>query len=292
MPETETGLQISHPDKVFWPEEGYTKRDLASFYDLVFARLKPWVDQRLLTLERCPDGVAGECFFEKEAPAGLPPGTPTKAIRHSRKTTHYVVGGKRDVQIALVNLGCIAVHAWSSRADDPRNPDLMCFDLDPSSENGFPASVKAALLLRKCLDQLELPSYPKTSGGKGMHVFVPLRVGPDTDEVLAFAREVCHRLAEAHPNELTVETRIAKRKGRLYLDAGRNGFGQTVVTPYSVRARLHAPVSTTLDWSEVDPSLDPTTFNIGNYHRRLEKADPWDGFWDHRSRLPTLDSLR
>jgi bifunctional non-homologous end joining protein LigD len=280
-------VAITHPDRVLFPGEGYTKLDVALFYDRVFPRLKPWVDDRLLSLERCPDGLTGECFFQKQAPAGLPPGTPTKSIRHERGVTRYVVGGKRETQLALANLGCIAVHVWGSRAPAPRQPDWVCFDLDPGA-GGFRDAVRAALLVRASLARLELESYPKTSGGKGLHVFVPIRMGPDADEVLAFAREIGRRLAEAHPADLTVEPRIAKRRGRLYLDAARNGFAQTVVTPYSIRARAHAPVSTPLAWSEVKASLDPAKFHLGNFERRLAKADPWAGFWRRRQALPRL----
>jgi bifunctional non-homologous end joining protein LigD len=280
-------VEISHPDKVLFPEEGYTKRDLALFYDAVFERLKPWVADRLLSLERCPDGIAGECFFQKEAPTGLPEGTPTRSIRHASGTTRYVVGGRRETQLALANLGCIAVHVWGSRATAPRQPDWVCFDLDPESGK-FADAVRAGLRVREALEELELVPYAKTSGGRGMHVFAPIRTGPDADDVLAFAREVCRRLAQESPEELTVEARKAKRRGRVYLDAGRNGFAQTVVTPYSVRARPGAPVSTPLDWSEVKPSLDPKRFHMGNFARRLEAADPWEGFWRRRRSLPEI----
>ncbi len=278
-------VPITHPDRVLFPGEGYTKLDVALFYDRVFPRLRRWVDDRLLSLERCPQGLSGECFFQKQAPAGLPPGTPTKAIRHATGVTRYVVGGRRKTQLALSNLGCIAVHVWGSRASAPRRPDWVCFDLDPG-DGGFPSAIRAALRVRRALDALELESYPKTSGGKGLHVFVPIRRGPDADEVLAFAREIGRRLAEAHPDDLTVEPRIAKRRGRLYLDAARNGFAQTVVTPYSLRARPHAPVSTPLAWADVRASLDPLNFHLGNFARRLEKPDPWDGFWRRRQALP------
>jgi bifunctional non-homologous end joining protein LigD len=280
-------VPVSHPDKVYWPEEGYTKGDLVAFYDGVFASLRPWVADRLLSLERCPDGIQGECFYQKQAPAGLPAGTPTKAIRHAKGVTRYVVGGRRDTQLALANLGCIAVHAWGSRAAAPRRPDWVCFDLDPESGR-FADAAAAGLLVREALDALGLASYPKTSGGRGLHVFVPIRPGPDADEVLAFAREICRRLAIGHPDSLTVEARIARRGGRVYLDAARNGFAQTVVTPYSVRARPHAPVSTPLAWPEVKGSLDPTKFHLGNFLRRLEKADPWEGFWKRRQTLPPI----
>jgi bifunctional non-homologous end joining protein LigD len=280
-------VSISHPDRVFWPEEGYTKRDLVLFYDAVFERMRPWVAGRLLSLERCPDGIAGECFFQKQAPAGLPKSTPTRAIRHAAGTTRYVVGGRRQTQLALANLGCIAVHVWGSRAASPRQPDWVCFDLDPESGE-FADAAKAGLRVRDALEDLDLVPYAKTSGGKGMHVFAPIRRGPDADEVLAFTREVCRRLAAESPEELTVEARKAKRRGRVYLDAARNGFAQTVVAPYSVRARPGAPVSTPLDWSEVKTSLDPKRFHMGSFARRLDETDPWKGFWKHRRSLPGI----
>jgi bifunctional non-homologous end joining protein LigD len=286
-------VTITHPDRVLFPGEGYTKMDLALFYDRVFEKLRPWIDGRLLSLERCPQGIRGECFYQKEAPRGLPPKTPTKAIQHEKRVTRYVVGGRRETQLALANFGCIAVHVWGSRADAPRKPDWVCFDLDPGT-GGFSAAIAAALRVREALEALRLTSYVKTSGGKGLHVFIPIRRGPDADEVLGFARALGGLLAQAYPEELTDEVRIASRRGRLYLDPARNGFAQTVVTPYSVRARPHALVSTPLDWSEVRASLDPGKFHLGNFQRRLAQGDPWEGFWRRRQALPRLrpDSLR
>ena len=278
---------ISNPDKIFWPEEGYTKRDLVLFYDHLFEKLRPWVKDRLLSLERCPDGIRRECFFQKQAPPGLPNGTPIKPIRHKNRVTRYVVGGRRDTQLALANLGCIAVHVWGSRAASPRKPDWLCFDLDPGS-GGFADAARAGLIVHEALEQLHLTSYAKTSGGKGMHIFVPIRVGPDADEVASFARQIAKRLVDEHPDLLTVEFSIAKRGGRVYLDSGRNGYAQTVVTPYSLRAQPHAPVSTPLRWDEVSPSLRPEKFNIGNFQARLEIADPWKDFWKQRQALPKL----
>lgn len=280
-----TDKMVSRPDKVFWPDEGYTKLDLARFYERMFPRLKPYVAGRLLALERCPDGMRGECFFQKEAPRGMPRETPAKLIQHESRKVRYVVGGSRATQIALVNLGCIAIHAWSSRASRPHQPDWAVFDLDPDSGD-FADAARAGLLVKKALDELGLVSFPKTSGSRGLHVFVPLRVGPDTEKVLAFAKSFAERLAAAHPAELTVEQRVNARKGRVYLDAFRNGFGQTVVAPYSVRRRAKAPVSTPLDWSEVKPALDPAGFNIGNLEARLSGGDPWEGFFRKRQSLP------
>lgn len=285
-------MKVSHPDKVFWPEEGYTKLDLVRFYDHVFPRLVPYVRDRLLALERCPDGMHGECFFQKQEPKGMPPRTPTKRIRHEHGVTRYVVGGRRETQLALANLGCIAVHIWGSRARSPRKPDWVCFDLDPDSGK-FADAARAGRRLKEALDALGLLSYPKTSGGRGLHVFVPIRLGPDTDEVRSFAGTLAGHLAHAHPEELTVEGRIAKRTGRVYLDAGRNGFAQTVVAPYSVRRLPKAPISTPLDWKEVTPSLNPAGFNLATFANRLAKPDPWADFFRHRQSLqPAIRGLK
>ena len=275
---------ISHPDKIFWPDEGYTKLDLARFYESVFPKLRPYVKDHLLTLERCPDGMAGECFYQKEKPKGMPEDTPTKAIRHKTGITRYVVGGSLATQLALVNLGCIAVHAMASTADAPPEPQWVCFDLDPQSGE-FRDAAQAGLHVKEALDRLRLTSFAKTSGSRGLHVFVPLRAGSDANDVLAFARAFCERLAAAHPRELTVEHSIEARGQRVYLDPFRNAFGQTVVAPFSVRRRPKAPVSTPLDWSEVTPKLDPREFNLGNFSARLRRADPWADFWRARQSL-------
>lgn len=268
---------ITHPDKLFWPDEGYTKLDLAKFYESMFPNLRPYVQGHLLTLERCPDGMQGECFYQKEMPKGMPAGTPGKGIRHKNGITHYVVGGTLKTQLALVNLGCIAVHLMASTADSPRQPHWICFDLDPQSGK-FGDAAQAGLYVKEALDRLRLTSFAKTSGSRGLHVFVPIRRGPDADEVLAFARKFCGRLAAAHPHRLTVEHSIEARGERVYLDPFRNGFGQTVVTPFSVRRRPKAPVSTPLDWAEVTLALDPASFNIGNFAERLRHPDPWADF--------------
>jgi bifunctional non-homologous end joining protein LigD len=276
---------ITHPGKVFWPDESYTKLDLATYYDAVFAKLQPYLDDRLLSLERCPDGMRGDCFYQKAAPKGLPKGTPTHRIHHQNRDVEYVVGGSKDTQLALVNLGCIPVHAWASRASYPQQPDWLVFDLDPTSGK-FADAAKAGLLVKTELDEVGLTSFPKTSGSRGLHVFVPLKLGPTYDDVLPFAKEICERLAAQRPKELTVEQRIEARGQRVYLDSFRNAFGATVVAPYSVRRRDKAPFSMPLDWSDVKPSLDPSDFNLGNYEKVLAGPNPWKTFFKSRQPLP------
>jgi bifunctional non-homologous end joining protein LigD len=234
--------------------------------------------------------MRGECFYQKEKPKGMPAGTPSKAIRHKTGITHYVVGGALETQLALVNFGCIAVHAMASTAESPRQPEWMCFDLDPQSGE-FRDAAQAVLRVKEALDGLRLTSFAKTSGSRGMHVFVPIRRGSDANDVLAFAREFCERLAAAHPRELTVEHSIEARGGRVYLDPFRNAFGQTVVTPFSVRSRPKAPVSTPLEWSEVTPKLNPANFNIGNFGERLGRSDPWADFFRARQTISAAVKL-
>ncbi len=286
-------IKVSHPEKVFWSEEGYTKQDLAQYYTAIFPKLLPYVRNRILTLERCPDGMHGDCFFQKQIPAGMPPRTPTKRLAHlddSGKFTDYVVGGALITQLALVNLGCIAVHVMASRAVSPRKPDWITIDIDPESGK-FADAARAGLHVKAALDTLGLVSFAKTSGSRGLHVLVPIRTGPDAGDVLSFAESFVARVAAAHPEELTVEHLVGARRGRVYLDPFRNAFGQTVVAPYSVRRREQAPVSTPLDWSEVKTTLVPSDFNLGDFRRRLEHPDPWEKFFQSRQSLKRATAL-
>ena len=281
------GVEISNPGKLWWPQEKITKLDIAKFYGAIADAILPWLKDRPLTAERCPEGMSGPCFYQKNFEQGLPAGVPTVAIpaESARKTIHYVVGGSRKALLAMVNLGCIAVHVMNCRKDALERPDWLAFDLDPGSGK-FSDAAKAGKILAQILAELRIRSYPKTSGSRGLHVFVPLRRGPDQDDVRAFAAGVGRLLARKAPDLVTVEMSKAKRRGRVFADALRNAFGQTIVSPYSVRRKPLAPVSTPLDWSEVDPKLDPSRFNVGNFARRLAEADPWADFWKKRQSLP------
>ena len=281
---TKLPIEISNPAKVFWPDEGYTKLDLANFYAVAFPKLAPFVKGHLLTMERCPDGMAGQCFYQKQAPKGLPTGIPTKKIKGSSRVTEYIVGGPLETQLMLVNLGCIAVHAMPGRENSPHESDWLCFDLDPESGK-FGDAARAGLFTKEILDSIGLTSFPKTSGSRGLHIFVPLKPGHDAGDVLKFSHRVAEAVALAHPKETTTEHSIAARKGRVYVDPFRNGFAQTVVTPYSVRRKAHAPVSTPLDWSEVRAELDPAQFNIGNFAARMKARDPWAAYAKSRQSL-------
>jgi bifunctional non-homologous end joining protein LigD len=198
-----------------------------------------------------------------------------------------VIGGSTKTLLALVNLGCIAMHIMNCRTGSLDRPDWLAFDLDPGS-GAFADAAKAGRLLREVLDDRGIRSYPKTSGGRGLHVLVPLRRGPTQETVRAFARDVGAVMAERSPRLVTVTMSKTKRRGRVFADALRNAFGQTLVAPYSVRRRPRAPVSTPLDWDEVDARLDPARYNLRTIERRVADADPWADFWTRRQSLPAI----
>ena len=275
---------VTNPTKVFWPDEGYTKSDLVDYYDRVFPKLRPYVQDRPLVLRRCPNGLRGKCFWQKEKPDGMPRDTPTVRIVHQNGVRHYVVGGRRETTLALANLGCISVHLVSGRARGVRKPDWVCFDLDPSSGR-FADAARTGLRLKEALDALGLVWFAKTSGKKGLHVFVPIRVGPDTDEVRAFAERLAGLLARAYPDAITTEFSLSRRGGRVYVDVARNGFTQAIAAPWCVRRAPRAPVSTPLEWAEVRPTLDPSELNLRTIGRRLTRADPWADFFRTRQVL-------
>ncbi len=283
------GAIITDPSKPFWPDEGLTKLDLAQFYSRIAGQIVPWMKGRGVTLERCPEGARKACFFQKGAPANLPSGIPTVSLPGASpgdRDLDCILGGTRKTLLTLVDLGCIAMHVMDSRVDQPDKPDWLSFDLDP--DDGFASAARAALLLRAKLEDHGLEPYVKTSGGRGLHVLVPLRRGADQRQVRAYAAAIAAEMAAEHPSLVTVEVRAAKRRAPVYLDVMRNATGQTIVPPFSVRWRPRAPVSMPLAWDEVSPRLDPTVFTIRTAERRMGAKAPWSSFFSHRQTLPRL----
>ena len=280
------GALITNPDKPFWPAEGVSKIELAEFYSRIASHIIPWTKGRAVVLERCPDGVRKTCFYQQQAPDNLPPDVPTLRIPapDAARSIDYIVGGTRKTLLTLVNLGCIAMHVMNSRTDQLDKPDWLAFDLDPS--DNFASAARAALLLRARLVDHGLEPYVKTSGGRGLHVLVPMRRGPSQEAVRAYATAIAHEMAIEHPQLVTVDARKAMRRAPVYLDVLRNGTGQTLVPPFSVRWRPRAPVSMPLDWDEVSPRLDPAVFTVRTAERRMSAKAPWSSFFGHRQTLP------
>jgi bifunctional non-homologous end joining protein LigD len=260
-------LKLSNLDKPFWPEEGITKGDLLAYYRDVAPVLVPHLRDRPFTMKRYPDGWKGKHFFQKDAPSHTPdwirtvPFPATTRDTRERRIVDYLLVNDDLALLWVVNMGCIDMNTWYSRVDKPERPDWVLFDLDPSEDVGFEETIEVALLVKETLDLLELASYAKTSGSRGIHVLVPVARRHTYEDTRAFAEIVAGAIARANPGLATTEWSKRKRRGVL-IDANQNGFGKTIASVYSVRPRAGAPVSTPLRWEEVRPGLDPAAFTM------------------------------
>jgi bifunctional non-homologous end joining protein LigD len=259
-------LRLSNLDKPFWPDEAITKGDLIAYYRDVAEVVVPHLRQRPFTMKRYPDGWQGKHFFQKQAPSHMPewiPRSPQPASTREGETKviEYAVVNDELALMWMANMGCIDLHVWSSRVDRPERPDWVMFDLDPSDDATFEDVVTVARLVKDTLDLLELESFPKTSGSRGIHVLVPIARRHTFAEARELAGIVAGALARAHPGLVTTEWARKKRRGVL-VDANQNRQGATNAAVYSVRPRAGAPVSTPLRWDEVAPGLDPGSFTM------------------------------
>jgi len=259
-------LRLRNLDKPFWPEEGITKGDLIAYYRDVAEVLVPHLRARPFTMKRYPDGWQGNHFFQKQAPSHMPAWIkrapfPASTREGEKKIIEYALVDDELALLWMANMGCIDLHAWSSRVDRPDRPDWVMFDLDPSEGVGFEEVVTVARLVKETLDLLELEGFPKTSGSRGIHILVPIARRHSYADAREFAAIVAGALARAHPGLVTTEWVRRKRRGVL-VDANQNGPGKTNASVYSVRPRAGAPVSTPLRWEEVVPGLDPAAFTM------------------------------
>lgn len=282
-------VKITRPEKVLFPDDGITKQDLVGYYRRAAQWILPHLRERPLTLERFPDGIHGSRIIQKSAASYFPPWIKTVSVAKVGGSVRHVVCNDEATLVYLANLACITPHIWLSRIDKRDYPDQMVLDLDPSGASFAPV-VETAKAARKLLEQLGLPVYVKTTGSRGLHVVVPLKRQQNFDAVRAFARQVAELLVNQSPNERTLEQRKDKRGERVFIDIARNAYAQTIAAAYAVRPRPRAPVSTPLDWRELDDkSLRPDGFTIRNIFQRLEKmrktGDPWK---DLRARAASL----
>jgi DNA ligase D len=279
------GVRLSHPDKVLYPEQGITKQDLADYYLAVAGRMLPHVAQRPLTLVRCPAGSEKKCFYQRHAGSGVPDELGEVKIAGFAEPYLYI----KDTAglIALVQMGVLEIHPWGARIDRTDRPDRIVFDLDPGEGLDFAAVAAAALEVRARLESLGLAAFAKTTGGKGMHVVVPIARRHTWPAVKAFAKATAAAIAADAPERFLTRIAKAERKGRIFIDYLRNDPTATAVAPYSTRARAGAPVAMPLAWDEVTPKLDPTEFTIAGARRRIARTpDPWAEIDKHASALP------
>jgi bifunctional non-homologous end joining protein LigD len=275
------GIKLTHPDRIYWPDDGVTKQGLAEYYSDVWKWMAPHIVGRPLALVRCPEGISGECFFQKAAWKGI--------NRNIDVLRNRGVGGEQvlaihnlDGLIALVQAGVLEIHPWGSTIADWSHPDRLIFDLDPGPGVGWMEVVNAANEVRQRLEHdHRLKSFVKTSGGKGLHVIAPIEPAVDWDYAKAFTRSIAETMTRDSPGQYTATMAKKERTGRIFIDYLRNGQGATAIAPYSTRARAGAPVSTPISWEELGVELRADQFGIANIMNRLSqlKTDPWSEFF-------------
>lgn len=285
-------VNVSNEDKVLFPDSGITKGDLIDYYETVAETMLPHLKERPLALHRFPDGLEGSGFVQQRVSDHFPDWLETERVQRADESSGSVehpVCNKLATLVYLADQAAISLHRWLSRRDKLDSPDLLVFDLDPSTD-AFAPVVDAAHRVVEFMEELGASPHIMTTGSRGLHVVMPLRRDDDFDEVRSVAQRMAGVLADRYPDDLTIEHRKRKRGKRIYLDVLRNAYGQTAVAPYSVRARPGAPVATPLYPEELeDPDLRPDGFTINDLPGRLEKrGDPWHRIKQHGVALSTV----
>jgi len=265
-------LKFTNLDKLYYPDDGFSKRDVLNYYDRIADLILPHLKDRPLSLKRYPNGIKAEYFFQKNTPDTYPAWLQTEVVGDHGKEIRYVVANDRASLLYLVNLGCIDHNPWMSRIGSLENPDFILLDLDPHG-CGYNKIVEAALLVKTKLDRLDLVGYPKTTGGDGMHIYVPVEPVYTFDQVRTFAEVIARVVATERPDLFTTPRAVAAReKNKVYFDYLQIASGKTISAPYVVRAHSGAPVATPLAWDEVTPSLEPGQFTLANAADRFSKT--------------------
>jgi bifunctional non-homologous end joining protein LigD len=271
-------VRLTNLRKIFWPGPGLTKGDLLQYYADVADALLPHIRDRAMVMKRYPHGAAGEFFFMKRAPSPRPAWIEICSIPHdSGNVIDFPMVQDRASLMWVVNLGCIDLNQWYARCDDVNRPDYVHFDLDPGVGAKFDRVLETGIIVHEALDVLEMPSLVKTTGSKGLHVYVPIVRGPLQKEVWTFAKALAQELAARHPSLITAEYRVAKRpRGRVLVDYNQNAWGRTLASVYSVRPRPDATVSTPVTWKEIERGLRIEDFTVTNVPARVAKlGDLW-----------------
>ncbi|MGH8496788.1 MAG: DNA ligase D [Gammaproteobacteria bacterium] len=282
------GVRLSNPDRVIFPEHGATKQDLAEYYERIADWIMPHVEGRPLSIVRCPRGSGEDCFYQKHLNETLPRAVHGVKIREKSKVKTYISIDDLRGLVTLVQFGTLEVHPWASRAKSLEKPDYVVFDLDPAPDVAWTRVIDAARHMREQLAVLDLDSYVRTSGGKGLHVVVPIAPRHDWEEVREFAKIFAQGIAATNPRSYVATMSKAKRGGKIFIDHFRNARGATSIANYSSRAKPGAPVAVPLRWDELAGLESSTAYDLDSLPKRLSglKADPWAGFLKARQRLP------
>jgi len=281
-------VKLTNLQKIFWPKLRLTKRDLLQYYADVSSWLLPHLKNRAMVMKRYPNGISAPFFFMKRAPSPRPDFVPVCPIEHaSGNIIDFPMIQNVASLLWLVNLGCIDLNPWYARCDDVHRPDYLHFDLDPVEGTPFRRVLETSLLVRDALSALQIRSYAKTTGSRGIHVYVPIVRGPDQKQVWAFAKKFSKELEQRHPKVVTAEYRVAKRpKGRVLVDYNQNAWNRTLASVYSVRPKPEATVSTPVTWKEVERGVEIEDFTMMNVPRRLKKVgDLWEPLLDTKARV-------
>jgi bifunctional non-homologous end joining protein LigD len=282
-------VRLTNLKKLFWPELGLTKGNLLQYYADVSPFLLPHLKDRAMVMKRYPHGASGEFFFMKRAPTPRPDWIEICSIGHaSGNVIDFPMIQDLASLLWVVNLGCIDLNQWYARCDDVDRPDYLHFDLDPVPDADFRKVAATALLLREALDALKMPSFAKTTGSKGIHVYVPIVRGPTQKQVWTFAKEFARQMEARAPALVTAEYKIAKRpRGRVLVDYNQNAWGRTLASIYSVRPRPRATVSTPVTWEEIEKRVAIDDFRMDNVPKRLAKlGDLWKPLLSAKGRFP------
>ena len=287
------GVRLSHPGRVYFPDIGVTKSELARYYETMRERALPLLARRPLSLLRCPNGCDEKCFYQKHVGDELSERVGRVVVARGEAPYTFV----KDLAslIELIQIAVIEFHVWGARVDAIDKPDLLVFDLDPDPAVKWRRVAESALRLRRFLEQLELVPFLRTTGGKGLHLVVPIMRRASWDEVKSFTRNVALRLVQAEPEQYTARFSKARRHGKILIDHLRNQRDATAVASYSVRARPGAPVAMPLAWDELDPGArEAPAWNLRDAPARLASPDPWQDFEASRRVLgrKTLDRVR
>lgn len=266
-------LKLTNIDKVYWPKEKITKGDLIDYYREISPLILPYLADRPHSLNRFPDGIEGQSFYQKDVGEYAPAWLPTKEIRSEskEKPVKYLVCKDEATLVYMANLGCIEMNPWLSRVRKPDYPDYLVIDLDPE-DIGFEKVIEAALAVKEVLERAGAESFPKTSGATGIHIYVPLGAKYDYDESSGFGRIIANIAHNLVPGFTSIERSPGRRQKKVYLDFLQNKRGQTLAAPYCIRPRPGAPVSTPLKWEEVRNGLDPSSFTLKTIRPRLQRS--------------------
>lgn len=275
-------VRLSHPDRIYWPDEGVTKQGLADYYAEAWQHIEPFIVNRPLALLRCPGGISGEKFFQKHAWKGLNPNIIEVKDPDDADGETLISIRNLDGLIGLVQSAVLEIHPWGSALEDWEHPDTLIMDLDPGDGVPWEAIIAAAEETRDRLREVGLAAFVKTSGGKGLHVVTPLKPKADWPTAKAFTKGIADAMTADNPGLFVSTIAKSKRNGKILVDYLRNQRGATAVAPYSTRARPGAAVSTPLSWDKLDRAIGPAYFTVENMPKRLAslQTDPWENFRD------------